>query len=512
VEVIGPRVTAAQQATFELHRPIRGMVFPGTTAEVQECLRIAAHHKIPVYAISRGKNWGLGSCLPSADGCVLMNLGRMNRLISYNEELSYLTVEAGVTFAQAAEFLREKNSPHYLCVIGGPPDGSLIGNALERGDGAGKYGDRLLHACSFEVVLPTGEIIHTGLGRFDKVSAAPVHRYGVGPAMEGLFTQSNFGVVTQATFWLPRKPSEFQSVLFTIETGSQMLEVAERARELMALGVLLPNSLAIWNAYKFATTNHQYPWEMTAGRKPLKPEEVTALKGPGAGAKWIGVAGLYSASKAHARADRKLLRGKLRPLTKKLLFVDRTTARLAMFFRRPLKKLGLDVDSVIRVLFGEPIFLGYPTKKSIGGCYWRKRSAIPADPDPDRDRCGVLWLCPAVPFTKDHIQKSVEICSRISFENGFEPHIAITFPSERCVYVLPSLLYDRDDVVDDAAAFRCHDLMFKALLEAGYFPHRLGIQSMGMLPAPQDDYPAVWRRLKSAFDPSAILAPGRYEP
>jgi len=195
-----------------------------------------------------------------------------------------------------------------------------------------------------------------------------------------------------------------------------------------------------------------------------------------------------------------------------MLFVDRTKARLAMFFRRPLKRMGLDVDSVIRVLFGEPIFLGYPTKKSIGGCYWRKRSPVPADPDPDRDRCGLVWLCPAVPFMKEHIRKSTELCTRISFEHGFEPHIAIAFPSERCVYVLPSLLYDREDATDDAAAIRCHDQMFQALLEAGYHPHRLGIQSMGMLPSPKDDYEAVWLRLKQAFDPSGILAPGRYCP
>ena len=88
----------------------------------------------------------------------------------------------------------------------------------------------------------------------------------------------------------------------------------------------------------------------------------------------------------------------------------------------------------------------------------------------------------------------------------------VTFPSERCVYVLPSLLYDRDDATDDAAAMRCHDELFKALMEAGYYPHRLGIQSMGMLPPAGDDSAAIWQRLKQILDPAGILAPGRYEP
>jgi hypothetical protein len=56
---------------------------------------------------------------------------------------------------------------------------------------------------------------------------------------------------------------------------------------------------------------------------------------------------------------------------------------LSHTLRGPLKRMGLDVDSVVRVLFSEPIFLGYPTKKSIAGCYWRKRMPVPAEPDPE---------------------------------------------------------------------------------------------------------------------------------
>src|SRR3989442_692214 len=78
VEQRGDRVTAALQATFRLDRRIAGMIWPGTTAEVQECVKIAARHKVPIYPISRGKNWGLGSSLPAADDCVVMNLGQMN--------------------------------------------------------------------------------------------------------------------------------------------------------------------------------------------------------------------------------------------------------------------------------------------------------------------------------------------------------------------------------------------------------------------------------------------------
>jgi 4-cresol dehydrogenase (hydroxylating) flavoprotein subunit len=218
-------------------------------------------------------------------------------------------------------------------VIGGPPDASLVGNALERGDGVGRYGDRLLHACELEVVLPTGECIHTGLGRYGGALAGPVHRYGVGPVLDGFFSQSNFGIVTRATFWLAPKPSQFQSLMFTLADDQRMLAATEAVKELMGLGVIQPNSLAIWNAYKFATTDHQYPWHLTGGQKPLRPEQLDAMKTPWRGAKWIAVAGIYSASRAHAQADRKLIAARLKPLATRWLFVDRTKARLALLFR-----------------------------------------------------------------------------------------------------------------------------------------------------------------------------------
>jgi hypothetical protein len=44
------------------------------------------------YPISRGKNWGYGSRVPARDGCVLLDLGRMNRIVGFSEKLAYVTV------------------------------------------------------------------------------------------------------------------------------------------------------------------------------------------------------------------------------------------------------------------------------------------------------------------------------------------------------------------------------------------------------------------------------------
>ena len=110
VELRRENIAEAEQATFQCERRILALISPGSTAEVRAAVKIATETGVLLYPISRGRNWGLGSKLPSADSCVLIDLSRMNRIIAYDEQLSYLTVEPGVTYAQAATYLRERNS------------------------------------------------------------------------------------------------------------------------------------------------------------------------------------------------------------------------------------------------------------------------------------------------------------------------------------------------------------------------------------------------------------------
>jgi 4-cresol dehydrogenase (hydroxylating) len=52
--------------------------------------------------------------------------------------------------------------------------------------------------------------------------------------------------------------------------------------------------------------------------------------------------------------------------------------------------------------------------------------------------------------------------------------------------------------------------MLRRLVEAGYIPYRLGIQSAGLLPEPHDHTNELLATLKKTLDPNNILAPGRY--
>src|SRR5581483_325889 len=175
---------AAATATFATTQRVPAILRPADRAEVQACLRIANQYHVPLYPISRGKNWGYGSRVPAQSACAILDLGRMNRILDYDEKLAYVTVEPGVTFKQLFDFLSQAGSNLMLNATGGPPGGSLIGNVIERGMGVGLYADRAQHVCGFEVVLPTGELAHTGFGRF-ATPLAPLNAWGVGPHLNG---------------------------------------------------------------------------------------------------------------------------------------------------------------------------------------------------------------------------------------------------------------------------------------------------------------------------------------
>jgi len=193
---------SAGTATFASDRVIPAILRPGTREEVQACVRIANQLGVALYPISSGKNWGYGSRVPAADHCALLDLSRMNRIVDFNEDLAYVTVEPGVRQSDLFDFLAAQNSRLWMDATGASPDCSLIGNTMERGFGHTPYGDHFACACGFEVVLPTGECIQTGFGSLPDAKAAQVYKWGVGPVLDGLFTQSNLGIVTRMTIWL----------------------------------------------------------------------------------------------------------------------------------------------------------------------------------------------------------------------------------------------------------------------------------------------------------------------
>lgn len=187
-------------------------VAPDNVEEVQKVVRIANQYKIPIYPVSTGKNLGYGGSAPVLSGSVVLDLKRMNRILEVNERNAYALVEPGVSYFDLYRYIQEKGLKLWVDVPD-PGWGSPVGNALDRGGGylMPQYRNHFDSHCGMEIVLANGEIMRTGMGALPGSQTWQEYKSGFGPWVDGMFSQSNFGVVTKMGFWLMPEPDSYLS-------------------------------------------------------------------------------------------------------------------------------------------------------------------------------------------------------------------------------------------------------------------------------------------------------------
>ena len=503
-------ITSASTATFATTQRIPALLRPGSRAELQACLAIARRFNIAVYPVSSGKNWGYGSRVPVADGCIVIDLSRMNRILDFSEEMGWVTVEPGVTQQQLFQYLSARKSHLWLDATGSTTESSIIGNTMERGFGHTPYGDHAANVCALEVVLPDGEVLETGMARFRGSQSAEVYRWGLGPGLDGLFTQSNLGIVTRMTVWLMPAPEYFQAFFFRCDDAGGLPAIIDALRPLRMNGTLR-SAVHIANDYKVIAGIRQYPWEETTNRTPLLPEIMQLLRGRMKFGAWNGSGGLYG-TRAQVAEARRLLRQALKGRITKIQFLDDRVLAFAGRFSQTFGMLSRwDISralQLVRPVFG--LMKGIPTDQPLASTYWRKKMTPPAQMDPDRDKCGLIWCAPVAPAQGQHAQTLAEITSRVLLKHGFEPMLSITLVTERALICVISLTYDRDVAGEDDHARACYEELQGELDQAGYPPYRLGIQSM-KLAGGSGAYARLLETIRNSVDPGGILAPGRYK-
>lgn len=487
----------AETATFLTSSRIYAILQPISTREVADIMKIATRLKVPVYPVSGGKNWGLGSTVPQRNG-VLMDLRLMNKIKGFNEEMAYLTVEPGVTFLQAVTFLQDKNSSLMLDTIGSTPDASIIGNTAERGHGMGLLADRFNFVCGLEVVTPTGEIIKTGFSNLKGSKLGALAKWGLGPYIDGLFTQSNLGIITSLTVWLRPKPEHFQSFIFHCDSEQQVNQTVERWRALGFSG--LQTSLRIFNDVRMIAFAQRFPQGETT---PLSEAARTRLRKQMGIGKWIGIGGLYAPSKKHAEADRLLITDAIKGSVESITFYDQSVADEVAKGNDQAAKDWLDF------MFNKSLLRGNTSRAGINMVYWRKPQNISIN-DLHHDRCGVLWYCPAIPFTGSDTVAAIQLAERICTKYGFELNIGFLFISARTLDITGAICYDREVKGEDQRAMKCHDEIMRSMHKLGYSPYRLGIQSMDLIMNQLPSTRTVLKQIKKALDPAQVLAPGHY--
>lgn len=495
-------------------RPL-AVVRPADTAQVQEVVRIAARFGLALHAISRGRNWGYGDACAAGPGQVIVDLGRMDRILEVDRELGYCVIEPGVTQGQLAAYLREQRTGLWMDATGAGPDASLVGNTLDRGFGHTPYGDHAANTCGMDVVLADGRLLRTGFGHYEGAKAARAYRYGVGPSLDGLFQQSGLGIVTRIGLWLMPEPEAFAGYFIRVPKDEDLEEVIDLLRRLR-LDEVLRSAIHVGNDLRVISGRCRYPWERTGGQTPLPPAiraELRAEHGVGA---WNVCGALYGTKagvKAAAADLRRALgrRWSLVVLDEKRVRRAERAARLLSWFGLGLGErlgrqlaLGRDVLEVLR---------GVPTTGALPGASWRVRGPAPEAPqDPLSAGAGLLWISPAAPATGSAARQVMRILEPIYEAHGFETLMTFTLITPRALCCVSNVAFDRREPEETARAAACYAACMEALMDQGFVPYRTGPLGFEKLGRNSSVFWDVARELRAALDPRGLMSPGRYAP
>ncbi|MDP6490997.1 MAG: FAD-binding oxidoreductase, partial [Kiritimatiellia bacterium] len=227
-EVLGTEAVIADAEGLEAYtgslcateRDVPCVLRPDSADGVREVVRIANQFKTPLYPVSCGAQWGMGSRLPVRGGAAIVDLSRMNRIIEINEEHHYAVVEPGVTQGQLIDHIRQNGLKLMLNVTGSTSTTSLIGNAMDRG--VGYFDSRADGISNMSVVLGNGKTVQTGFGHFEGAKTSNLYPHGIGPSLDGLFPQGNFGIVVSACIDLMPEPECCMTAVVRIDSEEKL--------------------------------------------------------------------------------------------------------------------------------------------------------------------------------------------------------------------------------------------------------------------------------------------------
>lgn len=501
------------------------VVYPSTAEEVQAIMKIANEYKAEVWVFSRGNNWGYGTKMALEHNTIILVLERMNRIIEVNAELAYAIVEPGVSQKQLNDYLQEHYIKLWTDCTDSTPNGSVLGNSIERGFGYTPYGDHFASICGLEVVLPDGGMIRTG-GEHGNVKTWNTHKWGSGPYIEGLFSQSNLGVVVKAGIWLMPEPECFNAFTFEILDEKYLPNVLDSIRDL-SLDNTIQCHTHMANQYQMLSLLRQYPYDLLNGEKRIPDTLMAQFKKEFNIPFWSLVGGLYG-SKAVVKANRSKVKNVLSKFGR-IEFFDEQKIKFAKKFInlcQNAKKGSLSdlLGKMIRPLISakpievmrllpefSKILKGIPTETIVNSAYFKAKQAPPKENlNPAEDNCGIMWLAPAVAASGSEGLKALSVVKPLYAKHGFDFAACFTLMSSRTYFFLLGIFFDQENQEEKNRAMALFQDLSKATKAAGFVPYRLGVTSMDKFMEEDPELGNFFSKIKTALDPNSILSPGKY--
>lgn len=209
--------------TCDLFEPApAAVVFPGTTGEVLEVVRLANDHKLAL--VPSGGRTGLSGGATASNGEIVVSLERMNRILDSSVTDRTVRCQAGVPTARLQQQAQEMGL--FYPVDFAATGSSHVGGNIATNAGGNRvirYGMTRAWVAALEVVTGSGEVLELGRGLRKDNTGYDLHQLFI--ASEG-----TLGIMTEATMRLARPPGESAVMVLGLDRLVDLLPVLDAFR------------------------------------------------------------------------------------------------------------------------------------------------------------------------------------------------------------------------------------------------------------------------------------------
>ena len=519
----GPQFKTFSTSTMREQNSPRAVLAPASEAEVLKIVNVFNKfnttnwdQRAQLHPVGSGKNWGYTCSEPGETQAFILYLGRLNKISDYDSSLGTVRIQAGVTQKQLYHFLLEKGLIHWMDATGSSIDCSILGNSLERGFGHTPFGNHFEFISDLDIILGNGEAISTGFRQFSseehKYHSESVYKWGVGPYIDGLFSQSTLGVVTSATLSLMRAPELYLPFFITTRDKTKLFELTELLRSLRER-FIVRSCVHVTNLDKSLQAALDISdWPLTI--EPIDEQ----LKGTFTKSymlnEWTASGALYG-SKQEIEVWKSLMKRTFKGKGFRIQFIGERQLSMLKKLAKPAAKLsGKNIDKTLNKLESlMKLKRGEPTNDFLSSVHY-KLTSLPSDNDftqLERNKVGLIWLAPIAPAKGEHAVRIANIVSSVLKEFNIESAISMTLLTPQTIDCVISLLYDRRIEGADDIAENCHNILVRTLSDAGYLFYRFNsFQHRDFESLYRTDTTKLLKRWKKEVDPNQVLAGGRY--